>query len=88
MNDIERDLLYLRSYPHARAVYTAVCKLASEGRTGNNSQIARCAGISRNAVSETTGILAQRGFIVDKGKGAAYHWRPTAKPMPPMGGAR
>lgn len=84
MNDSERDLLYLRSCPGARAVYAAVCKLVSEGRTGNNSQIARCTGLSRARVRQVTSMLRQRGWITDAGKGAAYHWHPTGKPVPPV----
>ena len=76
------DLRYLRHYPEARTVYAAVCKLVSDGRTGNNSQIARYTGVSPTRVATVTRMLRQRGWIVNASKGAAYHWRPTSKPMP------
>ena len=78
----EIDLIYLRNYPEARQVYAAVCKLVSEGRTGNHSQIAAYTGVSRTRVATVTRMLRQRGWIVNVSKGAAYHWRPTSKPMP------
>jgi hypothetical protein len=80
----KQDLAYLSAYPEARNVYTAIEVLNKQGRTTNNSQIAYVVGISRSKVAEVTRILRQRHYIKNTGKGAAYHWRTTGKPVPPV----
>jgi hypothetical protein len=64
------------------AVYAAIRELARQRRTGNNSQIAAYTRLSRTLVGQLTTGLRQRGFIRNEGKGAAYHWRVTAQPVP------
>jgi IclR helix-turn-helix domain len=78
------DMLFLRSYPEAREIYRAIEKLNKDGRTTNNSQIARLTYISRTTVGNLVHGLKQHGWIRNDGKGAAYHWRTTAKAMPPV----
>lgn len=63
-------------------VYAAIRQLARDRRTGNNSQVASYSGLSRTAVGGITQELRRRGFITNTGKGAAYHWRVTAQPVP------
>jgi hypothetical protein len=60
-------------------VWKAVQRLNGQGRTTNSSQVATAARLSRNAVAFTASHLAARGYLRDVGKGAAYHWRITAK---------
>jgi DNA-binding IclR family transcriptional regulator len=64
------------------AVYRAIQELTRRKRTGNNSQIASSTLLSRTTVGKLTTELRMRGFIVNTGKGAAYHWRVTAQPVP------
>lgn len=64
------------------AVRGAILELTARKRTGNNSQIASATGLSRTLVGKITTELRMRGFIVNTGKGAAYHWRVTAQPVP------
>jgi DNA-binding IclR family transcriptional regulator len=64
------------------AVRGAILELAARKRTGNNSQIASATGLSRTLVGKITTELRMRGFITNTGKGAAYHWRVTAQPVP------
>lgn len=63
-------------------VANAVLNLNHRGRTTNNSQIASVTGLSRQRVADATAVLSAAGYIRDTGKGAAYHWRRTAKPLP------
>ena len=70
------------------AVYAAIRELARQRRTGNNSQIASYARLSRTAVARITRGLLARGFIRNVSKGAAYHWRVTAQPVPYSAEAR
>jgi Fic family protein len=60
-------------------VYKAVEWLNKQGQTTNNSQVAAAAGISRATVRFITAHLRARGFLRDISKGAAYHWRTTAR---------
>lgn len=63
-------------------VYEVIRQLAAQKRTGNNSQIASATGFSRAMVGSLTTGLRMRGFITNVSKGAAYHWRVTAQPVP------
>lgn len=63
-------------------VYAAIKALTRDRRTGNNSQIARYAGLSPTTAGRITQELRRRGFITNAGKGAAYHWRVTTQPVP------
>jgi len=65
--------------PDDLKVYRAVEYLNGRGRTTNNSQVANAAGLGRTSVANITAHLRTRGYLVDKGKGAAYHWRTTSK---------
>ena len=60
-------------------VWTAVKRLNGQGRTTNSSQLATAARLSRDAATFTASHLKARGYLRDAGKGAAYHWRTTAK---------
>ena len=60
-------------------VWNAVKRLNGQGRTTNSSQLATAARLSRNAATFTATHLKARGYLRDAGKGAAYHWRTTAK---------
>jgi DNA-binding IclR family transcriptional regulator len=64
------------------AVRGAILELAARPQTGNNSQIASATGPSRPRLGKITTELRMRGFITNTGKGAAYHWRVTALPVP------
>lgn len=61
-------------------VYRTIQRLNVQRRSTNNSQIANSSGISRTAVGSVTTGLRRRGFIRNVSRGAAYHWRLTAKP--------
>ena len=65
-------------------VYKAVEALNAARRTTNNSQIARATSLSTTKVAQVTQGLRRRGYIQDVGTGAAYHWRLTQKPRPPI----
>lgn len=78
----ERGDLLAFTEPGVTEVYGAIIALNHLGRTTNNSQIASRSGVSRTRVAQVTAMLRSRGFIKDVGKGAAYHWRITNKPVP------
>lgn len=64
-------------------VLIAVRTMNGQGRTTNNSQLASATGLSRNRVADITTHLRRRGYLRDVSKGAAYHWRLTAKTPAP-----
>lgn len=66
--------------PEEMRIYQAIRDLVAAGRTANNSQIARKLGIPATRVLKITRELWLRSYLVDKGRGSAYHWRPTGKP--------
>lgn len=65
-------------------VYKAVEALNAARRTTNNSQIARITSLSTAKVAQVTQGLRRRGYLKDVSSGAAYHWRTTVKPRPPI----
>lgn len=73
--------------PDEMKVYEAVKYLNGRGRTTNNSQVAWAAGLGKTKVSQITASLHGRGYLTDKGKGAAYHWRTTSKEVIPWNGS-
>lgn len=80
-------MTYLRDgieylYEDEQVVYDAIKAISLARRTTNNAQIARYTGISNTRVGVLTTELRMRGFIHNVSKGAAYHWRATAQPVP------
>jgi hypothetical protein len=73
--------------PDEVKVYEAVKYLNGQNRTTNNSQVAWAASLGKTKVSQITAWLRGRGYLVDKGKGAAYHWRTTDKKVIPWNGS-
>ena len=63
-------------------VYRVIQRLNAARRATNSSQVAAAAGISRTTVTGVCHHLKARGFLVNAGKGAAYHWQATSQPVP------
>lgn len=72
---------YLDDQEHR--IWNAVQRLNGRGRTTNSSQVAAETGLSRTTITSVCHHLKARGFLRDASKGAAYHWRVTAKTVPP-----
>ena len=63
-------------------IYRVIQRLNKAGRTTNTSQVSAACGLGRTTVTGICQHLAARGFLVNAGTGAAYHWRVTAQPVP------
>jgi DNA-binding IclR family transcriptional regulator len=63
-------------------------RLNAANRPTSSSQVAAATGIGRTTVTGVCHHLKARGFIANAGRGAAYHWRATAQPVPYSAEAR